>query len=497
MTAFKTFLKGILRNDFGKPVEIIADVLMTSGSQTQAQILHLSSGLDSTQVKMGLIVLITHSIVKVISEEVKRKPKANEVDSKKRARSAKTNIRFVYEIDVEAVRHRISSTWFIILAKQRFGPEAEFLTEAFVQHGKLLIPQLVDLCIPKLIPEVGEDPTVLSDTKVRVEGAFKDMYEAGYVKRADQLGTAIKSSKKAKTDRAAEQKEDEEGEKQEDGPDDSRYDVDSTFFCLNPNQFQHELRHQEIVEYVRCRLNPTASALVHIFLLANPSSSSDVSPQPVSLAKISELASTADTPLNVTDADLKRCLDQLCSNHCKVFCKHSEGYVLNHRHVFQQLRQSHSQSIVSGKCEVLAGRVFKLLLKHKRLEEKQVVEMATAPKQKVRAALYAMLKAGFVSLQEVAKSAERQPSRAYFLWGVPMAKVNEDLLDSFYFTWGNLRQRVAAANERIKPILDKLDLQEGLTEPELEKRERWRKADDKLQLQLLQMDKLIMLFRDF
>lgn len=62
---------------------------------------------------------------------------------------------------------------------------------------------------------------------------------------------------------------------------------------------------------------------------------------------------------------------------------------------------------------------------HKRLEETQVAEFATAPRKTVRELLYILLKSHLVSLQEVPRTADRLPTRTFFLWGVPTQKVVE------------------------------------------------------------------------
>lgn len=492
MSAIKRFATSIVRHEFGTAVEVVAEILMTRGSQTMAQIEKATTVLGQKEIKTSLIVLVAHGVAKVTSEELTRK---RGTESKKRKSTASPRLRVSYELDLEAVRHRASSAWHIQQAQTRFGREGEFVTETFVQHGKLLLGQLMDLCIMRLLlSETGEDvqpePAVVEATRTKVQAVFDEMRLNGYIKPADVIGAAVRPSKRARLD-----EEEDDFEREEEQPD--LTNMESTFWSLDATRFLVDYRNQDIVDFVRRKLNPMASTLVHLMLKEYPLSSSDPCPLPVPMHRFASLAEQADTPMDLSEGELRRYLEQLTGPACTVYIKQSDGYVLNHRELITQLKSSHAQSVVTGKFDQLAGRIFSLLLVKKRLEEKQVVTLATAPNQKVRAALYAMMKAGFASLQEVPKGIDRQPSRAFFLWGVPVQQVQENLLDGFLAAWANVRARLAHANLRIKPILDKLDLQEVLTEVEREMLAKWRKADDKLQLSLLHLDKLIMLFRDY
>jgi hypothetical protein len=72
---------------------------------------------------------------------------------------------------------------------------------------------------------------------------------------------------------------------------------------------------------------------------------------------------------------------------------------------------------------------------------------------KVRAALHLMLKDGFISLQEIAKSAMREPSKMFHLWGVPLTKVYEDVQDQLLFTWV-LPHSITQHDDSIKQCID-------------------------------------------
>jgi hypothetical protein len=67
-----------------------------------------------------------------------------------------------------------------------------------------------------------------------------------------------------------------------------------------------------------------------------------------------------------------------------------------------------------------------------------------------------LLRAGFIELTEVPRGVDRAPARTFFTWSVNVQKVNNLLLDSFYFTWANVRQRLELETSKIQPFLSKV-----------------------------------------
>lgn len=165
--------------------------------------------------------------------------------------------------------------------------------------------------------------------------------------------------------------------------------------------------------------------------------------------------------------------------------------------LFTELKLKHIQSICRSRFGSLSARIFRCLLVHKRLEETQVSEYATAPRKEVRRLLYAMHNAKMISMQEVPRSSDRMPARTFFVWGVDVKVAQETYLESLYFAWCNLRRRLELETEKAKPILDKVDTSKPITDEEKGKVETWKKAADRLEAGLHQLNQLIMLFQDF
>lgn len=477
---FLRFVKTLVRSEFGENVAKIADALIVFGAQNQQQ-LTKNAGLEKDEIKRGLIVLLAHGIafVQTKSDE----GKSVKSNSKKRTAgdSVAPRVEFIYEFDIEKARLRGSAVWHVHILKQRFGKEGELIAETFIQHGKLLKNQLFSLVVTRgFASESEEHPSegAVESARRKVQSVFKSMSEQRYLQPAPTVSSGAREPASKRANRG--EGEDEGGRAGEEPSE------ENTYYMLNFEQLKGDFVRLDVVDHVQARLNPAAASIVDLIMKQ---------PAPLTKQQILERATEFSAP-KLTPESLQEYLDELIS--LKLVAHAATTYMVDTQHIMSQLRAQHALSIVSGTFEALGGRIFRLLLQHRRLEEKQVVELSTAPKQKVRSLLYAMLKRGFVSLQEVPKTPDRHPNRTFYLWGVPSEQVSRCLLESFCGTWANIRIRLSAETAKIKPIHDKMDLtgSESLNEAEVEQFNKWKRGDDRMHHSLLQLDRLISLFRD-
>jgi DNA-directed RNA polymerase III subunit RPC3 len=220
--------------------------------------------------------------------------------------------------------------------------------------------------------------------------------------------------------------------------------------------------------------------------------------QIVSLCAAAAQAEATPNPVPTAEA-VEECLHQLLGDPSFFLERksHPRGYLINLRALFAALRLAHVQSLCRARYGPLASRIFRCLLVHKRLEETQLSEYATAPRKDVRRLLYTMLDAHLVSVQEVPRTADRLPQKTFYLWGVDVARVQSHYLDSLYFSWCNLRTRGELETDHAKPVLDKVDTSKVITPQERDRVEKWKKGADRIELGLHQINQLIMLFHDF
>jgi predicted ArsR family transcriptional regulator len=201
--------------------------------------------------------------------------------------------------------------------------------------------------------------------------------------------------------------------------------------------------------------------------------------------------------LNCTSVLYARSAATICYSSHVLSCL----YVLRLREdfdsLFSELRMSHIQSLCRARYGSLAARLFRCLLHSARLEETQLAELCTAPRKEVRRLLYQLHAAQLVSLQEVSRSSDRQPQKTFYLWGVPRQAVCLTYLESLAFSFCNLKLRAEAEAAKAKPVLDKVDTSKRISAEEKEQVEQWKKAADRMEMGMHQINQLIMLFQHF
>lgn len=79
-----------------------------------------------------------------------------------------------------------------------------------------------------------------------------------------------------------------------------------------------------------------------------------------------------------------------------------------------------------------AARIIRLLLHDKRLEEKQVGELALLPAKEARIVLYKLLAAHFIELQEVPRKSDHNPQFTFFLWSVNQEQMFETIVQNLH-----------------------------------------------------------------
>lgn len=153
-----------------------------------------------------------------------------------------------------------------------------------------------------------------------------------------------------------------------------------------------------------------------------------------------------------------------------------------------------------------ACRIFRLLLVKRQLEQKQIAEMAMLPMKDTRELLYRLLKANYLQLQEVARTADRVPSRTFYLFRVDLARVIECVGTELYRTAAKVRQRLLVELEQEKEVLELLEAiaraagAEGqapapaLTAAQRQRLERIRQVAATLETCIMRLDELILIF---
>jgi len=149
-------------------------------------------------------------------------------------------------------------------------------------------------------------------------------------------------------------------------------------------------------------------------------------------------------------------------------------------------------------------RVLRLLLDSGKADEKQVSKLAMIAPKDVRPLLSAMSSESLISTQEVPKSADRNPTRMFYLWYVDLPKACSMLLRNLYKTLYNINVRKQAETEEpsVKAVLEKrersdVSRDEGLlTRNERETLKEWELRMERLTVLEARVEQAVFILKD-
>jgi DNA-directed RNA polymerase III subunit RPC3 len=175
-------------------------------------------------------------------------------------------------------------------------------------------------------------------------------------------------------------------------------------------------------------------------------------------------------------------------------------YSLHLDQALDRARNLQLQAVVSGRFGIHALRVWNMLLLEGQLEQKQVADRAMVKREEARKLLYAMLKAGYLTLQEVPKTNERTPSKTLYTWRASNQQATAQLATELYRAAGNLRSRIDAQVAANADLCANIELVSRgmMAVAQLDQAElaKFTRAVDLLEDGLLRLDEQIALFND-
>lgn len=502
--AWAELLKCIAFHDFGKNGESVVEALLAHEGNASRDEIHKHTKLEDEVVRRTIAILVQHRIVSC-RRQVNAAPKS----SVKQDFVAPDPLRWLYVLHACELRYRLLAPRYITIIRAKMGQEAELVVETLVQHGLLSANQIVELCVARL-PSMVEtntseqtaagfsDATHKTTRQVgntrQIKLRFEALTSEGYLEEAPLVDTLTGAPiVKDVTEPSKKRQKVQTG-----GPDPMLFEDKTTLWQLNHEKFIFDLRNLEVVEYVTTVINPTAGTVVGMLLQQYPQDRIQI-PKPVQGGAILAMCSRNENVPTLTKTILDSYIEEMTSEQANILIESAEGFTINIKGIFEKLEVQHVQSIVSDRMEPLAGRVYRLLVVYKRLEENQVAEFGTAPLKDIRRVLHALYQHGFATMQEIprAGNSDRNPTRQFYLWGVPLGGVKTMLMDQFMATWCKLRVRLRHEQERIKFVQDKAEAQEPLTADDEKEFVTWKKGDDRLSRSMMHVDKLMMVFRDF
>jgi DNA-directed RNA polymerase III subunit RPC3 len=224
-----------------------------------------------------------------------------------------------------------------------------------------------------------------------------------------------------------------------------------------------------------------------------------------------------DNANDVDDADAQRV--RLVEQHLRLLAQSPPGFVRRVRRgahdewavdcarLVAHAQRAELEALVAARFGAVALRVMRILAQRgSRLDEKQLANAALVRARDLRATLTAMHAAGVLELQEVPRDGARQASRTLFLWFFDAGRAARRLVDGVYQAMARLLQRAAAerAGGGLRVLLAKAERtdvvgheDEYLSAKERRALQQWRDKEERLLGQMMRLDRLIELFRDF
>ncbi|XP_056366925.1 DNA-directed RNA polymerase III subunit RPC3 isoform X1 [Oenanthe melanoleuca] len=429
----------LLQEHFGEIVEKVGNSLLRTGPRP-LRLLVGDTGLLPDQVKKALCVLIQHSLVRY---EVQPRGSVE------------------YEARSERILRILRYPRYIYTAKTLYGDPGELLVEELLLHGHLPMSCAVARVADRLT-ETMEDGKTMDYTEV--SSTFVRLADTHFIQRCPIVPESPRNSKVppapapalaiaesdmyvvprlslvGKGKRRHSCDEEEEGEnkakrqKQEGGSSETPPD-DGIYWQVNLERFHQHFRAQALVSAVASRMDQTSSEVVRTMLrMSEVTTASGAShTQPLSS---NEIFRSLPAGYNIGKQVLDQYLALLADDPLEFVGKSGDSgggtYTVNLHKALVSLATATLESIVEESFGSRCARIFRLLLRKKHLEQKQVEDFAMIPAKEAKDMLYRMLSENLVSLQEIPKTPDHAPSRTFYLYTVNVMAAARMLLHRCY-----------------------------------------------------------------
>ncbi|NXM63615.1 RPC3 polymerase, partial [Illadopsis cleaveri] len=459
----------LLQEHFGEIVEKVGNSLLRTGPRP-LRLLVGDTGLLPDQVKKALCVLIQHNLVRY---EVQPRGSVE------------------YEAQSERILRILRYPRYIYTAKTLYGDPGELLVEELLLHGHLPMSCAVARVADRLT-ETMEDGKTMDYTEV--SSTFVRLADTHFIQRCPIVSESPQSTKVppppapalaidekdmyivprlslvGKGKRRHSCNEEEEGEhkakrqKQEGGRSETAPD-DGIYWQVNLERFHQHFRDQALVSAVASRMDQTSSEVVRTMLrMSEVTTASGAShTQPLSS---NEIFRSLPAGYNIGKQVLDQYLALLADDPLEFVGKSGDSgggtYTVKvtwgpgaswappHPFTYPSLIL-----LLLHRFGSRCARIFRLLLRKKHLEQKQVEDFAMIPAKEAKDMLYRMLSENLVSLQEIPKTPDHAPSRTFYLYTVNVMAAARMLLHRCYKSVANLMERRQHEMQENKRLLDK------------------------------------------
>ncbi|XP_012690380.1 DNA-directed RNA polymerase III subunit RPC3 [Clupea harengus] len=537
MTAQEVRLCGLLLQEhFGEVVEKVGTQLIRSGALTLRAIVQ-ETNMPLDLAKKSLCVLVQHGLC--LFGSARRGP-GGPVE---------------YRVCVENVLHMLRYPRYIYTAKSLYGDTGELVVEEILQRGQMTMSCAVKTVADRLTHNM-EDGCSMDYSEVI--SAFSNLVETHFLQRcpvAAEQGSAppaatstletapappaitrppapesnpdcyklphINLRGRGKRRRSSEDGEDKREAKRPKLENGEPVGDEGIYWQVNFQRFHLHFRDQAIISAVACKLDQTSSEIVRTMLRM-----SEVTTQPGAAhtqpLSANEIFRALPPSYSIGRPILDQYLTLLVDDPMEFVGKSGDSgggmYVVNLHRALANLARATLESVVQERFGSRSARIFRLLLRKRHLEQKQVEDFAMIPAKEAKDMLYTLLSENLVQLQEIPKTPDHAPSRTFYLYTVSQLPTARMLLQRCYKTVSNLierrlfetkeNKRHLEKSQRIEAILASLqntgaeatqlqEVEEMITAPERQQLEALRHHINKLDSSENQVDESIFLLESY
>uniref|UniRef100_A0A6I8QJ02 DNA-directed RNA polymerase III subunit RPC3 n=1 Tax=Xenopus tropicalis TaxID=8364 RepID=A0A6I8QJ02_XENTR len=508
----------LLQEHYGEIVDRVGTFLIRTGNQP-LRVIANETGTSLDQVKKALCVLIQHNLV-----------------------TYQLNKRgFVeYKAHVDRFLRILRYPRYIYTAKTLYGDTGELIVEELLLNGKMTLSAAVKKVADRLT-ETMEDSKSMEYSEV--SATFTHLADTHFVQRCPTvqekdategrppLAPTLQMNEKEMyivpklnmTGRGKRRRssDDDDGGSQAKRPKKEDSQDDGVYWQVNTERFHQHFRDQAIISAVSNKMDQTSSEIVRTMLRMSEvtTSSSAAYTQPLSS---NEIFRSLPTGYNISKQVLDQYLTLLADDPLEYVGRSGDSgggmFVINLHKAVASLATATLESLVQERFGSRCARIFRLLLRKRHLEQKQVEDFAMVPAKEAKEMLYKMLSQNLVSLQEIPKTPDHAPSRTFYLYTVNTLPCARMLLQRCYKTVANLierrqydtkeNKRLLEKSQRIEAIIASMqatgaeegqlqEIEEMITAPERQQLESLKRNVNKLDASEIQVDETIFILESY
>ncbi|EIE21445.1 hypothetical protein COCSUDRAFT_43175 [Coccomyxa subellipsoidea C-169] len=541
----------LIKEFFGDTVERVCNVLTARGQQTLPEVVR-ASGLPPSAVRSALLVLLQHNFV--ISElvqpdtglrapqapyflyhadtgaiiQILRRPRILQHVQREYGGPGESDMAVkIIEVLLAHGRLRLDQVAAAVAARME-RPEGEvrgdlharFISLVNGRHIERVPPADMPLRKPvaftkaqakRAAPKPGTPEAAVQEAEA-VRQLAQDSYSAERFRLPRDLTGAPDTTRDPRLSKQAGR-----GKRKRDDADaaSQRSDAASAqeLWRVNFEEFNCRLRDEACAEYVAVIYGREAGALVAALLTCAARQPGGSRLDSGASAAVSVLAAAAalpqmrrsrpDLPV-LTGAAAARVLGELTEDARSGVTRSgssgvaNEAFIVDTGAITRAIRQQHIEALVRERFPPIGMRVFRLLCAKKQLEQKQVADYAMVPVRDARELLYRMLRAGFLTLQDVPRTADHSASRTFYTWRVDSTAVTRRVGEELLQAAGNLRARLhheLSEHAEAPKVLKRVEAGDTALQPhDKAEVERVCRVSALLETRLIALDPLIALF---